>query len=191
MLFRSFELAEHRQGRLLRRALLVLAISVIFLSLSLHNIPLARADSKPLHLSIYFIGVMLCWMEMQLAFAVYYAKLYFHNNPLSSRALPCGQPDGNPAAAAPDLLQAIPGSRDPVDSQEPQEPQELIFPGRDVPGFTDFVYVAVTVALTFAVSDVDIESSRMRRLVLLQALLSFFFYTMIFSVVANLLINNA
>ena len=168
----------------------VLTISVIFLSLSLHNIPLARADSKPLHLSIYFIGVMLCWMEMQLAFAVYYAKLYFHNNPLPPPVLPLGQPDGNPAAAA-DRSQAASGREEAADSVQPVEPQELIFPGRDVPGFTDFVYVAVTVALTFAVSDVDIESSRMRRLVLLQALLSFFFYTMIFSVVANLLINNA
>ena len=134
---------------------------------------------------------MLCWMEMQLAFAVYYAKLYFHNNPLPLQVDPWCMPAGNPAAASTDRSNAAPGQQDSVDPGEPIEPQELIFPGRDVPGFTDFVYVAVTVALTFAVSDVDIESSRMRRLVLLQALLSFFFYTMIFSVVANLLINNA
>lgn len=39
-------------------------------------------------------------------------------------------------------------------------------------------------------SDVNIESSRMRKTVMFQALASFLFYTLIFSVVANLMINS-
>jgi len=37
-------------------------------------------------------------------------------------------------------------------------------------------------------SDVSVESSRLRRIVLFHALLSFFFYSLILSVVANLLV---
>ena len=73
---------------------------------------------------------------------------------------------------------------------EEQGPQELIFPGDNEPVFTDFLYVANAVALTFAMSDVTIESSRMRKIVMIQALSSFMFYTLILSVVANLMINS-
>jgi uncharacterized membrane protein len=77
-----------------------------------------------------------------------------------------------------------------VDESIDQGSQELIFPGSDPPSFTDFIYVANAVALTFAMSDVNIESSRMRKTVMFQALASFMFYTLIFSVVANLMINS-
>ncbi|WP_353079027.1 hypothetical protein [Synechococcus lacustris] len=39
-------------------------------------------------------------------------------------------------------------------------------------------------------SDVNIESSRMRKIVMIQALSSFMFYTLILSVVANLMVNS-
>jgi len=67
----------------------------------------------------------------------------------------------------------------------------LIFSGVDEPVFSDLLYASVTKALTFAMGDVSIESSRLRRTILIKSLLSFIFYTMIFSVVANLLISNA
>jgi uncharacterized membrane protein len=70
-------------------------------------------------------------------------------------------------------------------------PQELIFSGVDESVFSDFLHVSVTIALTFAMGEVSIESSRLRRTILIQSLLSFIFYTMIFSVVANLLISNS
>jgi len=159
-----FEAADLKRGRLLTRALMVFLISVVFLIFSIHRIPLVQGNEKPLHLSVYFLGVMLCWLELQLAFASYYAKIYFKNNPLDDPTATDVDDDG---------------------------PQELIFPGADEPVFSDFLYVSVTIALTFAMSDVSIESSRMRRTILLQSLLSFIFYTMIFSVVANLLINNS
>jgi uncharacterized membrane protein len=68
--------------------------------------------------------------------------------------------------------------------------KELIFAGSDPPVFLDFLYVATTVALTFSMSDVSVESSRLRRIVLFHALLSFFFYSLILSVVANLVVTS-
>ena len=58
------------------------------------------------------------------------------------------------------------------------------------PVFLDFLYGATTVALTFSMSDVSVESSRLRRIVLFHALLSFFFYSLILSVVANLVVTS-
>ncbi|MFS6819429.1 DUF1345 domain-containing protein [Synechococcus lacustris Tous-12m] len=107
-----------------------------------------------------FFGVMLCWLQLQLSFATYYAKIFYRGNKISQ-----------------------------MDDEE-QGPQELIFPGDNEPVFTDFLYVASVVALTFAMSDVSIESSRMRKIVMIQALSSFLFYTLILSVVANLMINS-
>ncbi len=81
--------------------------------------------------------------------------------------------DGNPASLSGD-----------------DESKELIFAGSDPPVFLDFLYVATTVALTFSMSDVSVESSRLRRIVLFHALLSFFFYSLILSVVANLVVTT-
>jgi uncharacterized membrane protein len=156
---RCFELAVMARGRLMKRALLVFAISIVFLLFSMHGITEAKSSERSFHLFEYFLGVMLCWLELQLAFATYYAKCYYNGNPLSNQ-------------------------------QADQGPQELIFPGVDDPVFSDFIYIASTVALTFATSDVNVESSNMRRVVVIQALASFFFYSMIFSVVTNLLMNS-
>ncbi len=68
-------------------------------------------------------------------------------------------------------------------------PQVFIFPGTDEPIFTDFLYVAYSVGLTFAMSDVDLEDGFTRRTVLGQAIVSFLFYSTIFSVITNLMIG--
>ncbi|MCP9940094.1 MULTISPECIES: DUF1345 domain-containing protein [unclassified Synechococcus] len=151
--------ADLRKDRLLKRSLLVLFVGLVFLGLSMHDMNTAKSDTKTFQLLLYFFGVILCWLELQLAFATYYAKLFYRGNEHGGESIDQG-------------------------------PQELIFPGDDAPLFTDFVYVANAVALTFAMSDVNIESSRMRKTVMFQALASFLFYTLIFSVVANLMINS-
>jgi uncharacterized membrane protein len=151
--------ADLRKDRLLKRSLLVLFVGLVFLGLSMHDMNSAKSDTKIFQLLLYFFGVILCWLELQLSFATYYAKLFYRGNEHGEESIDQG-------------------------------PQELIFPGSNVPLFTDFIYVANAVALTFAMSDVSIESSRMRKTVMFQALASFMFYTLIFSVVANLMINS-
>ncbi|MCP9921817.1 DUF1345 domain-containing protein [Synechococcus lacustris] len=152
--------ADLRKGRLLKRSLITIAIAALFLSLSFHDLSQARSDLRSLQLFLYFFCVMLCWLQLQLSFATYYAKIFYRGNQISQ-----------------------------MDDEE-QGPQELIFPGDNEPVFTDFLYVANAVALTFAMSDVNIESSRMRKIVMIQALSSFMFYTLILSVVANLMVNS-
>ncbi|MCD2440843.1 DUF1345 domain-containing protein [Agromyces sp. SYSU K20354] len=49
------------------------------------------------------------------------------------------------------------------------------FPETPVPGITDFVYFAFTIGTTFATSDVEVNSSRIRWRVVGHSILSFFF----------------
>lgn len=61
----------------------------------------------------------------------------------------------------------------------------LIFPGTDEPGPWDFLYHAFAIGTSAAVSDVDVESTQMRRLVLLHATGSFFYNTVILALAVN------
>jgi uncharacterized membrane protein len=56
--------------------------------------------------------------------------------------------------------------------------------------FTDFLYVAFAVGLTYAMSDVNLEDSRMRRMVLLHSIISFLFYSTVISAVLNLMTSG-
>jgi uncharacterized membrane protein len=51
----------------------------------------------------------------------------------------------------------------------------LDFPGDDAPDFSDFVYFAFVLGMTFQVSDVQISSRRIRRMATMHGLAAFFF----------------
>ena len=76
-----------------------------------------------------------------MAFATYYAKFFYR----------CDEHGGG---------------RESIDLG----PQELIVAGDDAPLFANFFYVANAVALTFAMSDVNIESFRRRKTDMFQVL---------------------
>lgn len=59
------------------------------------------------------------------------------------------------------------------------------------PRYTDFTYVAVTVGMSFAVSDTDIGSSAFRRAAQVHALLSYLFGTVIVALLVNLVAGLA
>jgi uncharacterized membrane protein len=61
----------------------------------------------------------------------------------------------------------------------------LIFPGEKQPDYSDFAYFSFVIGMTFQVSDVQIASSRIRRLALLHGVLSFVFNTMIVALSVN------
>lgn len=64
----------------------------------------------------------------------------------------------------------------------------LEFPGDEgPPHYADFLYFSITVAATSQTSDVTVSSRPMRRLVLLQALLSFVFNTGVLALSINIL----
>ncbi len=65
------------------------------------------------------------------------------------------------------------------------------FNGCSDPNFWDFAYVSFTIGMTYQISDTNVHSSRIRRLVLRHALLSFLFGTSIISTSINLVAGLA
>ncbi len=62
----------------------------------------------------------------------------------------------------------------------------LIFPGKGSPDFLDFTYFSFVVGMTCQVSDVQVSSSKMRRLVLVHGVISFAFNTAILAMFVNI-----
>ena len=62
----------------------------------------------------------------------------------------------------------------------------LEFPGKPEPQWGEFVYQAFTVGCTFASSDVNVASSRMRRICVVQGVVAFFFNTIILALAINI-----
>jgi len=75
------------------------------------------------------------------------------------------------------------------DSDEPGADEHaggLLFPGRkQMPDYFDFAYFSFVIGMTCQVSDVQITSRRMRRLTLVQSVLSFGFNTVILALLIN------
>ena len=63
----------------------------------------------------------------------------------------------------------------------------LDFPGKDELRYSDFVYFSFCIGMTFQASDVDVTTRRMRNLVTMHAILSYFFYTFVLALTINLL----
>jgi len=59
------------------------------------------------------------------------------------------------------------------------------------PRYTDFTYLAITVGMSFAVSDTDLASSAMRRLAQVHALLAYLFGTVVVALLINLVAGLA
>ena len=78
-------------------------------------------------------------------------------------------------------------SLNPRPAADGPNPQGFVFAGSDEPVFTDFLYVAFAVGLTYAMSDVNLEDARMRRMVLLHSIVSFLFYSTVISAILNLM----
>src|SRR5262249_42744947 len=62
----------------------------------------------------------------------------------------------------------------------------LIFPGNRPPDYFDFAYFSFVIGMTCQVSDVQVTSRNMRRITLLQGILSFGFNTMILALLINI-----
>jgi uncharacterized membrane protein len=67
----------------------------------------------------------------------------------------------------------------------------LNFPGTDEPGAADFLYYAFVVGMTFQVSDVQVTSTRLRRMTLAHSIVSFFFNTCLIAMAVNTVVAIA
>lgn len=80
-------------------------------------------------------------------------------------------------------------ARDPHD--EDGDAGGLLFPGTPVPDFSDFLYYAFVVGMTAQVSDVQVNSRRMRRVTLGHSVLSFLFNTVLLALAVNVAASQA
>lgn len=71
--------------------------------------------------------------------------------------------------------------------QDGVEDGGIDFPGEKQPDYLDFAYFSFTVGCTFQVSDTQVTSGRIRRMVLLHGLLSFVLNTFVVALSINLL----
>ncbi|MGH8575840.1 MAG: DUF1345 domain-containing protein [Gammaproteobacteria bacterium] len=69
----------------------------------------------------------------------------------------------------------------------PHNDRGLDFPGEPNPDYLDFAYFAFVIGMTCQVSDVQVTSQSMRKLVLLHGVLSFGFNTLILALSINVL----
>ena len=65
-------------------------------------------------------------------------------------------------------------------------PGGLGFPGDTHPDYWDFLYFAFVIGMTCQVSDVVVQSKPMRRLVLVQGVLAFFYNTVVLALTVNI-----
>jgi uncharacterized membrane protein len=65
----------------------------------------------------------------------------------------------------------------------------LEFPGNPQPDWMEFFYQAFTIGCTFASSDVNVSSKRMRRIVVIQGVACFFFNAIILALTINVAAN--
>jgi uncharacterized membrane protein len=72
-----------------------------------------------------------------------------------------------------------------------KQPQGLDFPGRQAPDYWDFAYFSIIIGMTFQVSDVQVTSRYLRRIVLLHSVIAFFFNMFIIAVTVNILAGQA
>ena len=67
----------------------------------------------------------------------------------------------------------------------------LSFPGTEEPGAAEFLYYAFVIGMTFQVSDVQVTSTRLRRMTLAHSIVSFFFNTCLIAMAVNAVVSIA
>jgi uncharacterized membrane protein len=74
----------------------------------------------------------------------------------------------------------------------PSDGSDLLqFPGTKQPDYWDFLYFAVVIGMCFQVSDVQVSCQRMRRTVLAQSVIAFFFNVVIVAITVNVVASKA
>ncbi|WP_157867327.1 DUF1345 domain-containing protein [Gloeothece citriformis] len=145
--------------------LLIILILIAFSSNILVGILLTAVGNRShieakILIFLSVLAVILAWGLLHTCFGQQYARIYYDIADQKGRPFPNGLRRG------------------------------LAFPGTDKPAYLDFIYVAFTIALTYAMSDVSIESSYFRRMVLIHSLISFFFYSVILGSVLNAVVTS-
>jgi uncharacterized membrane protein len=148
-----------------QKAMMVFSCTMSIFGTGMVGVVLTAVGKHPvghshLLLILSLLAMILAWLLLHSAFAVHYARLYHAARDIHGRPFTEGRRSG------------------------------FHFPGTENPTYLDFLYVSFTVALTYSMSDVNVENEVMRRTVLLHSLLSFFFYTVVLAGALNAVITS-
>lgn len=108
------------------------------------------------------LSLPLGWITIHMMAALHYAHIYWRDDEVrDTRGRPLRQPVGG-----------------------------LSFPGDDTPpqGW-DFLYFAIVIGMTAQTADVEVTTTRMRRLVIVHSVVAFFFNTIIVAAAVNLAVT--
>jgi uncharacterized membrane protein len=148
---------EPRSGFMLFVTVVVTIASLGAMAYMVANLQAKPAIDRTFHIVGSVIAVFSSWLLLHTRFGLYYASMYY-----------------NEAGAIPPQPYAK-----GLEFQGEQGPSEGPFT------FWDFMYVSFTIATTAAVSDVNVTSHTMRKIILFHSLVSFLFYTVILGLVIN------
>jgi len=137
-----------------RRGLMMLTIFLSIFGTGTVGQLLTAVGKNPLGHSrlmvqLSLVAVLLAWVLLHTSFAVHYARLFYEAKDIYGRPFKEGRRSG------------------------------FRIPGTENPNYLDFLYISFTVALTYSMSDVDVENPVMRHSVLIHSLVSFFFYAVV------------
>ena len=136
----------------------VLALAAIGFSLSAIFALLSRGAPGPTELALVIASVPLGWLMLHTIAAFHYAHLFY---------------------AAAETGEARPPKAGRHDARG------LGFPGHGEPGSWDFLYFSFVIGMTAQVSDVTVETTELRRLVLFHGIVSFFYNTVLLALAVN------
>jgi uncharacterized membrane protein len=143
------------------RVILLVALGTVAVAAaSLFTLLNGGGAPNRMHLMLGIASVVLGWLSIHAMLAFHYAYEYYGTDTSS----PMG-PDGH---------------RHHVGG--------LDFPGKEAPDALSFLYFSFVIGMTAQVSDVEVTSNSMRKLVLLHGILAFFFNTVILAAAVNVVV---
>ncbi len=153
---------------------LILLMTLTAVGLRIGSIFALLEQAKPAHaapLVLAGVSILLGWLTFHTMFAFHYAHIYYRP---ADDGIATGSGEGpakGPAQADDCAMSAGTGG--------------LAFPATREPGVWDFLYYSFVVGMTAQVSDVDVETTRLRRLTLLHGVVAFFYNTVILALAVN------
>jgi uncharacterized membrane protein len=139
---------------------LITFLTNIAVGILLNSVKQTHAGRVGLVLSLSVAAVVISWMILNFAFALHYSRLYYDEK--DNKGIPFAK-----------------GVR-----------TGFVFAECEHPSYMDFCYLAFTIALNYSVSDVTINRTEMRMLVLFHGITSFVFYSTVVTIVLNTIVSS-
>jgi uncharacterized membrane protein len=145
-----------------RLIFVITAAAVAAALLSLFQLINGKGDPHPLEMTFGLLAVPLGWFTIHAMAALHYAHVFWMDDE---------ETDSSSKSKA----------RKPAGGLE--------FAGKERPEGWDFLYFSTTIGMTSQTSDTEVSTTRMRRIVLLHSVVSFFFNTVIVAAAVNFAVS--